>query len=649
MRRCLFATTILISTLSLPLHGHASGTYPEVERVMLEMSDGIHLATDVYYPQDGQDPWPAMLYRTPYGIASDHISWVTNHGYVAVCQDTRGRFDSEGLDRMFMDDGWGPDHMDGRETAEWILAQPWCDGNMGTMGGSARGITQNMLAGSLPPGLDCQYVVVAPASMYDHGAFPGGALRKRDIVGWLNGQGSAYMLDSLVAHPNYDEYWAYLDTRTRDPLITVPTYQQGGWYDMFADGQVAKFLGLQFNGGPGALGNQKLIMGAWSHGQDTGELEYPPNSGLGNAQALIGDQGDWYNYWIHGIQNGVMDLPAIAYYVMGDVDDPKAPGNEWRTGENWPPLDAVEQSWYLHEGGDLNRTPPGGEEFPAGYSFNPYDPVPTIGGGNLIGERGPYDQRPVEGRPDVVLYSSQVLDEPVEVSGAVRLILYAASDRVDTDFTAKLTDVYPDGRSMLVCDGILRARHRLSMETEDFLIPNQVYEFEILVGNTAICFNTGHRIRLAVSSSNHDRFDVNPNTGEPFDLQYDEMVVAFNTIHQSAQYPSRLILPVTSDPASVETAPAGGELRLLGVHPNPSQARATLRFSLAGPERLRVDVYDMGGRQVSRLVDAVYGTGQHAVTWTGLDRAGRVVPSGVYLLRVSSKDNVFITKALLLR
>ncbi|MBD3336660.1 MAG: CocE/NonD family hydrolase, partial [Candidatus Eisenbacteria bacterium] len=538
MRFALLFTFVASSLLIQPLQASSPREYPEMERVMLEMSDGIRLATDIYYPQGEEGPWPVILYRTPYGIIDDNIGWVAEHGYVGVCQDCRGRFDSEGLDRMFLDDGWGPDHMDGRETAEWVLAQPWCNGHIATMGGSARGITQNLLAGSVPPGLDCQEVGMAPASLYHHAVFPGGVLRRRDIIGWLGGQGSSYMLDSLVAHPNYDEYWTYLDTQTRDPLITVPTYQQGGWYDLFADGQVAKFLGLQFNGGPGALGNQKLIMGAWCHGSGTGELEYPENNTMGAAQALIGYQGDWYDHWIHGVPNGIMDLPAMAYYLMGDVDDPHGPGNEWRTTDTWPPPGVVEESWYLHEGGVLDLTPPAPEEAPAGYSFDPYNPVPTIGGANLIGELGPYDQRPVEGRPDVVLYTSEVLENPVEVSGAVRLILYASSDRIDTDFTAKLTDVYPDGRSMLVCDGILRARHRLSMESEDFLTPNQVYEFEILIGNTAIVFNHGHRIRLAVSSSNYERFDVNPNTGEPFDLEYDTMLTAFNTLRQDAQYPS---------------------------------------------------------------------------------------------------------------
>ncbi|MBD3337170.1 MAG: CocE/NonD family hydrolase, partial [Candidatus Eisenbacteria bacterium] len=418
--------------------------------------------------------------------------------------------------------------------------------------------------------------------------------------------------------------------------------------DLFADGQVAKFLGLQFNGGPGALGNQKLIMGAWCHGSGTGELEYPANNTMGAAQALIGYQGDWYDHWIHGVPNGIMDLPAMAYYLMGDVDDPHGPGNEWRTTETWPPPGVVEESWYLHEEGILNLTPPGPEEAPAGYSFDPYDPVPTIGGANLIGELGPYDQRPVEGRPDVILYTSEILENPVEVSGPVRLILYASSDRIDTDFTAKLTDVYPDGRSMLVCDGILRARHRLSMETEDFLTPHQVYEFEILIGNTAIVFNHGHRIRLAVSSSNYERFDVNPNTGEPFDLEYDTMLTAFNTLRQDAQYPSRLILPVNYGSASVRPAMEAG-LRLVRVSPNPCQAQATWRITLDAPQHVRVDVYQPDGRHVSRLADRLFTPGGHQVTWNGCGGDGRAAAAGVYLLRASDGSAVSTMKLLLVK
>ena len=205
-----YVLMLMISSAgATPLAADLPGrTYPPLENFMVAMADGIHLNTDVYYPQSGDDPWPVILYRTPYGIATDNIGWVAEHGYVGVCQDTRGRFGSDGVDMMFRDDGWGPDHQDGLETTQWILSQPWSNGRIGSMGGSARGITQNMLAGALPDSVRCMYVVVAPANMYGHTAFPGGALRQYDVEGWLTGQGSTHMIDSLYAHPNDGEWWS---------------------------------------------------------------------------------------------------------------------------------------------------------------------------------------------------------------------------------------------------------------------------------------------------------------------------------------------------------------------------------------------------------------------------------------------------------
>ena len=644
-----FLIVVLVALSSAVLCVGQAHAYPEMERVMLEMSDGIRLATDIYYPQNGDGPWPVLLFRTPYGITTDYITWAAASGYVGVNQDTRGRFDSEGLDRLWLDDGWGPDHEDGRETMDWIHDQPWCDGSVGTVGSSARGITQNMLAGALPQGLACQHVSFATASGYHHTFFPGGALRRQDIISHIEFLGSTHMLDSLVAHPNYDEYWTYLDTETRDPLITVPTFQLGGWYDLFAEGQIAKFLGLQFNGGPGALGNQKLIMGAWGHGAFVGELIYPENAERAVGEALVGSMNSWLNYWLRGIPNGVMDLPSIAYYVMGDVDDPGAPGNEWRTGENWPPASVVDEMWYLHEDGALDRSLPESWEAPVGYAFDPYDPVPTLGGATLIGETGPHDQSPIEGRPDVVLYTSEMLTAPITICGPVRLILHASSDRLDTDFTAKLSDVYPDGRSMLVCDGIIRARHRISMADEDLLVPGQVYEFEILVGNTALCFNQGHRIRLAISSSNFARFDINPNTGGPFALEYPEMLVANNTLYNDAAYPSHLILPVEGGATSVDHATSVEGLHLLSASSLPGASLATIRFRLDSQRHVQVDIFDVRGRRQKQLVDAVMLGGDHTVTWNTGREDGQTVSSGVYFVRIASGGARTGAKLLVLR
>ena len=202
---------------------------------------------------------------------------------------------------------------------------------------------------------------------------------------------------------------------------------------------------------------------------------------------------------------------------------------------------------------------------------------------------------------------------------------------------------------MLVCDGIIRARHRLSMGSEDFLIPNLVYEFEILVGNTALSFNEGHRIRLAVSSSNFDRFDVNPNTGEPFALEYDEMFVAFNTLRQDSEYPSHLTLPVIREMSAIDPLSPADELRLLKVLSRPGQSPALVSFSLGSVQRVTVDFYDLGGRRLSRLAEAVYPPGAHTVTWSARDAAGRPVSSGIYLVRVSTENAAASAKVPIVR
>jgi hypothetical protein len=237
----------------------------------------------------------------------------------------------------------------------------------------------------------------------------------------------------------------------------------------------------------------------------------------------------------------------------------------------------------------------------------------------------------------------------VEIAGPIRLILYIASDRVDTDFTGKLCDVYPDGRSMLVCDGILRARHRSSMSTEEFLTPGEIYEIEIAVGELAICFAPGHRIRLAVSSSNHDRFDVNPNTGEPFAFEYAEMLVARNTVYQEAAYPSRLVLPVTNATTSAAAASPGHDLRLLEVFPNPANPRVALRFAVDHRQHVAITIHDLQGRRVVGLADRIFAPGEHTLSWNGRDDDGRPAASGVYWIRLGGSTQKASEKLVLLR
>jgi putative CocE/NonD family hydrolase len=233
---------------------------------------------------------------------------------------------------------------------------------------------------------------------------------------------------------------------------------------------------------------------------------------------------------------------------MGDPTDPKGPGNLWRHADDWPPP-AKPAAFYFHPDRTLVRGRPPEGEGRQTYAYDPKDPVPTIGGQELGVPLGPMDQRRVEARPDVLLFSTGELKEPVEVTGRITAKLFVSSDCRDTDFAVKLCDVYPDGRSMLVTDGILRARYHNSFETESLLEPGRVYELDVDLWSTSLVFNAGHRIRVAVSSSNSPRFEANPNTGRPFRADK-ETRVAKNTVHLSAKYPSRIVLPVydaTSD------------------------------------------------------------------------------------------------------
>jgi putative CocE/NonD family hydrolase len=242
------------------------------------------------------------------------------------------------------------------------------------------------------------------------------------------------------------------------------------------------------------------------------------------------DQFCWFDYWLKGADTGIMKEPAVYYYVMGDVDDDKAPGNKWRTSDTWPvPVKATK--FYLNSDGVLREEKPGKNSGVDTFFYDPADPVPTRGGQELNLPPGPMDQRSVERRQDVLTYSTPALKEPVEVTGRIKARLLVSSTAADADFTAKLCDVYPDGRSMLLTDGILRAKYRNSFEKPEPLEPGKVYEIEIDLWSTSIVFNKGHKIRIAVSSSNFPRFEANPNS-------------AVNSVYCSSKYPSSVVLPV---------------------------------------------------------------------------------------------------------
>ena len=511
---------------------------------MVSMRDGVRLATDVYLPPKGEGPWPVLLIRTPYGRRMDNSLLGYINDYAIAIQDVRGRYGSEGEYYPFYDDGWG-ENQDGYDTLVWILNQSWCNGEIGTFGASANGIVQHLLAGTTPPGLSCQFILVAPTDLYSQIVFQGGVFRHSLVTFWLKAQNASYWLDTIREHPNYDSFWELGNVETRTEWINAPAYHIGGWYDMALKGTINGFRTRQTDGAEGAKGNQKVLIGPWTHlGMaltTQGELIYPDNS-LVDWDELF---GNWINYWLKEEDTDTMDESSVRYYVMGDTSDPEAPGNEWREAETWPPFDLTPSPYYLHPGGILSPDQPENDEAYSTYLFDPENPVPTYGGANLNIPAGPYDQRWVENRHDVILFSTDLLKQPLEVTGDLKVILYVSSDVLDTDFTAKLTDVYPDGRSMLVADGIIRTRYRNSSTTPELMTPGTIYNLEIDLWATSIIFNQGHRIRLAISSSNYPRFDVNPNTGgDPFDKE--TMREASNTIYYNKNYPSHILLPIAT-------------------------------------------------------------------------------------------------------
>ena len=290
-------------------------------------------------------------------------------------------------------------------------------------------------------------------------------------------------------------------------------------------------------------------MGPWVHGRSKKIGEFTlPDRALNPPQEK--QQRSWLNHWLKGAQNGIMDSPPVTYYVMGAFDEPGAPGHEWRQADEWP-IPSKPTPFYFHADGSLNTSVPLANERPQTYEYDPKNPVPTLGGCNLTIENGPFDQRSLENRPDVLLYTSEPLTKPMEVTGRIKVVLLASSSCTDTDFTAKLTDVYPDGKSVLIQDGIIRARHRNSFEREELMVPGKVYRFEIDLWSTSIVLNKGHRLRVAISSSNAPRFDPNPNTGQPFRAN-DKNIVANNSVYHDKRYASHIILPVVADRERVE-------------------------------------------------------------------------------------------------
>lgn len=524
---------------------------PPVQTTMVSMRDGVALATDVYLA-DGEGPFPVVLTRTyyPRGMGGAFGAGFTGKGMAFVIQDNRGRGDSEGEDRVFEDDGWG-ERQDGVDTVNWIREQEWCNGHVGTFGMSALGVTQYLLSGT-GVDLDAQVIWAGSSDFYGQLSYRGGVFRKSMIEGWTAANQSSHIVPEWKAHPALDEFWRGFDSDARAAKATAPTLHIGGWWDIFAQGTIDAFLARQHHGGPGAKGAQRLVMGAWTHGgapdDKAGELPLMENWKFDFNGASIA----FLDHWLLDGESEIAEGPAVRYYTLGDTADPEAPGNEWRTADDWPPFETEETPLYLHAGG-LLREGPSRANAVLTYTYDPANPCPTQGGVNLLLPSGSFDQRNLAERPDVLAFATDPLEAPLEITGRVKVRLFVSSDAPDTDFTAKLLDIYPDGRAMSMIDGIQRAKYRNGFESADPLPAGTVGEIEIDLWSISLIVNAGHRIGLHISSSNYPAYEINPNTGEDFPTEGESPRKAVNTVYLDADHPSALLLPVRASRTRVAT------------------------------------------------------------------------------------------------
>jgi len=541
----MYAKRFLSIALVLVLAQALSACFASDRQVFqVRAADGVNLNTEMTTPPDFPDggPYPVMLVRTPYGRQGqrDEAQRWTSRGYVFIAQEIRGTGGSrDNRVAIFEADGWGP-KQDARDTIDWITSQSWSNGKVGTIGFSAPAIASALASGASQK-ISAQVIEASMSTFYGHASYWGGVLRA-DLTGpeWD-------VIGKWRANPRYNAFWAHHDVNARAPFVTAPALHIGGWYDLFSQGAIDGFYFRQLNGGPGAAGNQKLIMGPWTHNGEVGAGQRNfPNSRL--VESPLGLDRNalrqrFHDFWLKG-EGDALDF-TVMYYVMG-ADTPGAPGNEWRFADTWPPEEKAFRAYYLHPDAMLSTAPPLGIQDALSFNYNPRNAAPTLGGNNLYLPSGSFDQRSLGERADTLVFRSEPLDEPTEVTGNVRALLYVSTTAQDTDFTAKFVDIHPDGRHMLILDGIQRVRYRDSFEQESFLPPNEIGVVEIDLWTTSLVLNAGHRIGLHVSSSNTPRYEPHTNTARDHFVA-NEAVTAQNTVHFGATTPSALFLPMNAD------------------------------------------------------------------------------------------------------
>ncbi len=589
------ALTVAFASLTLMCHFVVAAEPYAVtieHGVVAKMRDGTLLRADIYRPAT-RGKFPLLLTRSPYNKHSEDAAAFgvkgALRGYVVINQDVRGRYTSDGEWYPFLHES-----NDGYDTVEWAASLPYSDGRVGMYGGSYVGATQMLAAITRPPHLAGICPVVTASNYHDGWTYQGGAFEQWFNESWTSGlaqdtahrfiekhtnalhgvwklplteypllelpQASSaseqlhslapYFLDWL-AHPSYDDYWKRWTIEDHYPDIAVPSLTIAAWYDIFLGGSLRNYMGLKNHSeSEAARRGQRLMVTIGGHAgseRKVGELDFGATAPFNEDEITFA----WYDFLFKNISNEFMDSKPVRIFVMG--------ANQWRNEDDWPLARAHNTRYFLHSGGKANSAVGDGtlttavprSEGADLYIYDPANPTPTIGGPLCCDWEhlapGPRDQRPAEARLDVLTYSTPPLTQDLEVTGPVQLELFAKSSAVDTDFTAKLVDVWPNGFAQNLTEGIVRARYRTSQEKPEFMNPGQVYKFTVDLWSTSNVFLKGHRLRLEISSSNFPRFDRNFNIGQDAgDLA--KPVPATNSIYHDAEHPSALILPIVTSP-----------------------------------------------------------------------------------------------------
>lgn len=602
--------------------------------VTIPMRDGKLLAADIYLPNGDSLPRPTILIQTPYNKNFYHalglplqIGYAINSSpFNFVIADWRCFYGSAAACTTSVNRG-----EDGFDCVEWIAQQSWSNDSVGTWGPSALGLIQFQTAKENPPHLTCCVPIVAGMRSDYERYFPGGVYRT-EYVQMLDALG--YGLSALLlAHPVHDIYWTVAEASTFYPAsIQVPMFMIGGWYDHATEEVLESFEGIRTQSATPVRSLQKLLMGPWTHNTTAnaplgiGQLNYPEALHASDSLAR-----KFFDYYLLNSPNSWNTRPVVEYFQMGE--------NTWNNDVSWNASGLTNYNLYLHDDGSLSlNMPAAGSQ---NIIYDPHNPSPTVGGPTLLStlDQGPYDQSPVvESRNDILSFTTAPLSSDVVMRGRPSAHLKVSSDKTDTDFSIRLTDVYPDGRSMLVLDGIRRMRFRNGYTAGDTssIIPGNIYTLDVdLFANTAITFLAGHQIRVDITSSNYPRFDSNLNNGQTMYVAGDTLV-AQNTVYMNSTDASYVTLPLENFPDGISETRSDGNIV---IFPNPGNDGFNVYFKSFSGGRISVTLMEPAGRVV-QTKDLQVSKGFIST---------RNLPAGIYFLRAEMGEKVYTTKVCIAR